>query len=62
MTIDDAVKSLLRARGLLDPNGLERKLRVRRFNSTQPQPAGRIHNVPCSIIEPKPPGHVGGDK
>lgn len=62
MTHDDAIKSLLRAKGLIDPLRIARAQRARVWNERQfPQHTGRTINVPCEIVEePTPAGSEAG--
>lgn len=64
MTRMEAIESLLRAKGLLDPVRIQRVKRAREWNERPPnRHSGRTINVTCEIVDqPTPPGPEGGTK
>lgn len=62
MTHDEAIKSLLRAKGLIDPMRLAKMKRAKEWNERQfPQPTGRTIDVPCEVVDqPMPAGSEAG--
>lgn len=64
MTRMEAIESLLRAKGLLDPVRIQRVKRAREWNAMpRNRHSGPVINVPCEIVDqPTPPGPEGGTK
>ena len=64
MTRDEAIRSLLRAKGLLDPMRIARAQRARAWNEKpRNRHSGTTNNVPCEIVDqPMPAGPEAGEK
>jgi len=62
MTRMEAIESLLRAKGLLDPVRIQRVKRAREWNERPPnRHSGRTINVTCEVVEqPMPAGSEAG--